>query len=94
MAIMFMVAELVGAVLGVGLLRLLTPDRIFLAAEQGTCVTLIHPEVTLTQGFFLEFFLTSALMSIICGVWDPRNRENGDAAPLRIGEFKHKKLIL
>lgn len=78
-----MIAELVGAVFGLGLLKLLTPDTIF---TQGTCVTLINPQVTMSQGFLFEFFLTSALIAIICGVWDPRNRENISTAPFRIGK--------
>lgn len=84
MAFLYVAAEIVGAVLGYGLLQFLSPARMFTTAN-GVCMTLPHPEVSVAQAFFIEFFLTCALISLICGVWDPRNRENADSAPLRIG---------
>jgi aquaporin related protein len=90
MAIILSVAEAVGAILGYGLLKLLVPDDIFSIPPNGTCVTSLHPGMSVTKGFFVEFFLTCALISIICGVWDPRNRSNGDSAPLRIGKLVAK----
>lgn len=86
MAIAFSIAELVGAVLGYGMLKFFTPEEIFSIPEHGTCVTVLHPGVSITKGFLFEFFLTSALIAMICGVWDPRNRKNGDSSPLRIGK--------
>jgi glycerol uptake facilitator-like aquaporin len=87
MAFVLTLAQSVGAVLGYGLLQFLTPEQIFSIPEHGTCVTRLHPLVSVTQGFFVEFVLTSALICMICGVWDPRNRSNGDSAPLRIGKL-------
>lgn len=85
MAIIISIAECVGAIIGYGMLQFFTPADIFGATEHGTCMTVIHPGVSVTKGLLYEFFLTSTLMSLICGVWDPRNRKNGDSAPLRIG---------
>jgi len=84
MAVILVVAEIVGACLGYGLLRALTPTKFF-SNDLDVCMTLPHESLSLTQAFFIEFFLTSALISIICGLWDPRNRNNGDSAPLRVG---------
>jgi aquaporin rerated protein, invertebrate len=87
MAFVLTLAQSVGAVLGYGLLQFLTPEQIFSIPPQGTCVTILHPTVSVTQGFFVEFVLTSALICMICGVWDPRNAGKGDSAPLRIGRL-------
>lgn len=84
MAFLYVVAEIVGAVLGYGLLQYLSPEDIF-STPNGVCMTLPHEGISVAQAFFIEFFLTCALISMICGVWDPRNRENSDSAPLRIG---------
>lgn len=84
MAIWFSIAEIIGSILGYGLLMLLTPNEIL--PSEGICMTIIHPGMSITEGFVLEFVLTSALISVICGVWDPRNRKFLDSAPLRIGE--------
>lgn len=85
MGIILTVAQVVGAVLGFGLLKFITPEDIFAADPRGVCMTLPHPKLGVVGAFFIEFFLTSALISMICGVWDPRNRKFGDSAPLRIG---------
>lgn len=86
MAILMSLAQILGATLGFGLLRLMTPEDIFFQdGHTGTCMTLPHPSVSVTKAFFIEFLLTSALITMICGVWDPRNRNNGDSAPLRVG---------
>lgn len=84
MAFLLVIAQTVGAILGYGLLQFLSPEDLF-ANENAICMTLPHQDVSLTQAFFIEFFLTAALITLICGAWDPRNRENSDALPLRIG---------
>ena len=81
---MFTLAEIVGAVLGYGLLRFLSPEDLFTSAN-GICMTLPHETVSMTKAFFIEFFLTCGLAAFICGVWDPRNKKYADSAPLRIG---------
>ena len=85
MGILFVIAEIVGATLGYGLLYALTPAK-YIATQPGLCTTVVHDEITITQAFFIEFFLTFTLILIISGVWDPRNRDNGDSIPVRIGE--------
>lgn len=85
MAIILTIAQIVGASLGYGLLQFVVPQDIFALPEGGTCVTLPHPDVSVAKAFFIEFMLTCGLVSLICGVWDPRNRKNTDSAPLRVG---------
>lgn len=46
-------------------------------------MTLPHPSLGIAEAFALEFVITCALITIICGVWDPRNRNNADSGPLR-----------
>lgn len=86
MGFVLTLAQCIGAALGYGLLKFVTPDRIFSIPSQGTCVTVLHPELSVAQGFFVEFFATSALICMICGVWDPRNKQFGDSAAIRIGK--------
>lgn len=93
MGILFMIVEIFGAILGYGLLQALSPEEIF-NTTPGTCMTVPHPKITVIQAFFLEFFLTFALVLVVSGVWDPRNRDLGDSIPLRVGKSydKNKKI--
>lgn len=93
MGFVLTIAEILGAIVGFGMLRFFVPEDIFWAPPDGTCSTVVHPGVSITQAFFFEFFLTSGLMTMICGVWDPRNRNNVDSGPLRVGKI-YQDLIL
>lgn len=88
-----MVVEVIGATLGYGLLQALTPEQFF-NTSPGVCMTTPHPAISTTQAFFLEFFLTFALVLVISGVWDPRNRDYSDSIPLRVGKYIDKKLVI
>lgn len=83
MAIVYTIAEIVGAIIGYGLLQYLSPAELF-SEENLICMALPH-NISATQAFFIEFFLTCALTALICGLWDPRNRSHSDSLPLRIG---------
>lgn len=89
MGILFMIVEVIGAILGYGLLLALTPEQ-YLTTNPGVCMTIPHPTITVTQAFFIEFFLTFTLVLVISGVWDPRNRDSCDSIPLRVGKFIDK----
>lgn len=84
MMFIYMTAEVLGATLGYGLLKALTPCEFF-NPEIGVCMSLPQKNLTTVQLFFIEFMLTFALVLVVSGAWDPRNRDNGDSAPLRIG---------
>lgn len=85
MGLLFVIAEVIGAILGYGLLLILSPSKHF-ETENGLCTTVPDESITTIQAFFIEFCLTFTLILIISGVWDPRNRSNSDSIPLRIGE--------
>jgi aquaporin rerated protein, invertebrate len=86
MGIFFVIAEIVGATLGYGLLVALTPSKYLNKGEPGLCMTVPHGDITTIQAFFIEFCLTFTLILVISGAWDPRNRDNTDSIPLRIGD--------
>ncbi|CRK96017.1 CLUMA_CG009457, isoform A [Clunio marinus] len=84
-AILHVIAEIFGAIFGYGLLMFVTPSDIFSLSPEGICMTLVHPEVSVSKAFLVEFILTSTLITIISGAWDPRNRNNTDSTAIRIG---------
>lgn len=51
----------------------------------GVCVTKVNDELSLAQGFLVEFMATGILVWVVCGLWDPRNSKKGDSTPLRAG---------
>lgn len=85
MGIVLTFAQVAGAAVGFGLLKFLTPQEIFDADAGGTCMTVLHPSMSVPAAFFMEFCLTCALVFTVCGSWDPRNRLNTDSTPIRIG---------
>lgn len=91
MGILFVIAEVIGATLGYGLLYALTPSEYLNNTEHGLCTTVPHESINTSQAFFIEFCLTFTLILIVSGVWDPRNRENSDSIPLRIGKITLNK---
>lgn len=72
-----------GGYLGYGLLRLLTPTDALGNNPDDFCVSL--PSVDIKIAFWVEFFMTMALILLCCGVWDPRNKNHHDSVPLRFG---------
>lgn len=85
MGIVLTFTQVAGAAAGFGLLKFLTPQGIFDADKAGTCMTVLHPTMSVPAAFFMEFCLTCALVFTVCGSWDPRNRLNTDSTPIRIG---------
>ncbi|CAG9800460.1 unnamed protein product [Chironomus riparius] len=87
MGFMYIIAEVLGAILGYGALVALTPTKYFQSdpGENGLCITNLHPSVSVVQGFFIEFIITSVLAFFVCSIWDPRNKDKGDSASLKLG---------
>ncbi|CAO1354236.1 unnamed protein product [Diamesa serratosioi] len=88
MAVAFIVAEIIGACLGYGLLIAVTPDDVMWSNDHndpGICMTLPHSTISPAQAFLIEFCLTFTLICVVCGVWDPRNKKFGDSTPIKIG---------
>jgi aquaporin related protein len=51
----------------------------------GFCVSLPNKDVGDMKAFWVEFFITMALIMLCGGVWDPRNKNHHDSVPLRFG---------
>lgn len=45
----------------------------------------LHPDLTPSQGLFIEVILSFSLVSIALSVWDSRNAENLDTIPIKFG---------
>lgn len=84
MALVYLVAQLLGAFIGYGLLKLLVPTNV-VDVGHGLCVTLPHSEISVAQAFGIEFVVTSILILVCCGVWDPRNSNFHDSVGIRFG---------
>ncbi|KAL5286299.1 hypothetical protein ACFFRR_007747 [Megaselia abdita] len=85
-AIGYCVAQLLGAFIGYGLLKVLVASDVMTNANNvGLCVTHVHSSISTVQGTFIELIGTGTLIWIVCGVWDPRNAKGHDAVPLKLG---------
>ena len=49
------------------------------------CVTEIHHQISVIQGFAIEIIATGILMFTSCGVWDARNSKYGDSVAIKFG---------
>lgn len=78
-----MIGQLIGGFFGYGLLRLITPITALGENADSFCVSL--PNVDDFKAFWIEFFITMALILLCLGVWDPRNKNHHDSVPLRFG---------
>ncbi|CAH1130323.1 unnamed protein product [Ceutorhynchus assimilis] len=92
----YFLGQLLGALVGYGLLKVVTPNQfmgnVFVQGANGTvhktlgvCSPALHPEVTAFQGFLVEFLATLILALVCCGVWDHRNGNKHDSVPIRFG---------
>lgn len=87
MAICYFAAQMLGAIVGYGALKALTPDIIFgeSAGEHGFCASVLNSHLSPFQGFMFEFIATLFLISLCCSVWDPRNSANQDSIAIKFG---------
>ncbi|XP_972862.2 aquaporin AQPcic isoform X1 [Tribolium castaneum] len=80
-ALLFIAVQLIGAVGGSAVLRLMVPEE----KEHSLGITNIGPGITDVQGFLMEIILTFLLLFIIHAVCDPRRKDIKGSAPLAIG---------
>lgn len=83
MAIVYVIAQFIGAFMGYGLLTVLIPAIALESSGPSFCVTKPRNEVTIPQAFCIEFIATGTLVWFCCGVWDPRNAKNQDSIAIR-----------
>lgn len=80
-AVMYVLAQMVGAVVGTGLMRAVTPSDVNAALGP----TVINPEITVTQGLIVELILTFQLVLTIFATVDSKRPSPGGSGPLAIG---------
>ncbi|XP_043263283.1 aquaporin-like isoform X1 [Colletes gigas] len=87
--LIYLLSQMIGAIVGFGILRLVTPSDHLTAkgvAELDSfCVTDLHADLSAIQGLLLEGISTGILMLVACGVWDKRSVKNTDSLSLRFG---------
>ncbi|XP_020277927.1 aquaporin AQPcic-like isoform X2 [Pseudomyrmex gracilis] len=88
-ALIYFVSQMMGAILGYGMLKVVTPQHYLTSTTSEKsdifCVTNIHTELSAIQGLLVEGIATAILMMVVCSVWDPRNEKNGDSVPIKFG---------
>lgn len=88
MAITCALAQFIGGVLGLGLLKLLTPTRIFAqsATHHGVCQIYPNEEMDNFTIFTIEYLSTMFWILMFCAVWDPRSvPQQNSSLPLVFG---------
>ncbi|XP_015600098.1 aquaporin AQPcic isoform X3 [Cephus cinctus] len=88
-ALVYLVAQITGGILGFGLLRVVTPQQHLHAGNPedtaSFCMTLLNDDITVFQGFLMEILATGVLMFLTCALWDSRNEKNIDSVSVRVG---------
>ncbi|XP_056374527.1 aquaporin-4-like [Hyla sarda] len=79
-ALFYIIAQCLGAVLGAGLLYLITPPS--LIGNLG--VTMINEKLSIGHGLLIEIILTFQLVFTICASCDPKNKDKSSALAIGI----------
>lgn len=87
MAVVYICGQVVGGIIGYGLLKSVLPDYVMAPthAAHALCVTVPHVDLHPLQAVAIEFMLTTVLIFVCCGVWDPRNSKFHDSVAIRFG---------
>ncbi|XP_012288286.1 aquaporin AQPcic isoform X2 [Orussus abietinus] len=85
----YFVAQVLGSILGFGLLKVVTPkDHLHggnATAAASFCVTDLNENVSAFQGLVLEGLSTATLILLACAIWDKRNEKNMDSVAIKFG---------
>lgn len=91
-ALVYFVSQMIGAILGYGMLKVVTPkDNLTASANIQTdqthlfCVTDLHADISAIQGLIVEGLATAILVMVVASVWDARNEKNSDSVPIKFG---------
>lgn len=87
MAILYFFAQLIGATIGYRFLVAITPIKAMAnsAGTYGFCQTAPHEDLNEFEVFACEYIATTVLISVCCGVWDPKNSNKQDSVPIKFG---------
>ncbi|XP_073838039.1 aquaporin-like [Musca autumnalis] len=87
MVAVYVLAQILGAYCGYGLLKLFLPANVILVpgSDTGLCMTSVHSDIDNWQALGIEFCITIALVFVCCGTWDPRNKSHQDSVAIRFG---------
>ncbi|XP_011696205.1 PREDICTED: aquaporin AQPAe.a-like [Wasmannia auropunctata] len=89
MAGFYIVAQCLGAMLGYGLLQIITPPRLTHDGDSNTaatfCTNNINSNLSGAQGLVAEAFATGIFAFFACASWDTRNAKNTDSLGLKFG---------
>lgn len=83
MAVLYVIAQFIGAFMGYGLLTVLTPTIILQSSGPSFCVTQPGELVTIPQALCVEFIATGTLIWLCCAIWDPRSKNSQDSVSIR-----------
>ncbi|XP_012226157.1 aquaporin [Linepithema humile] len=85
----YVVAQCLGALLGYGLLKGITPEHLLHSGTTSTinsfCTTDVNRNLTPGYGVAAEALATGILTFFACGIWDSRNKKNTDSVAIRFG---------
>ncbi|CAH1117496.1 unnamed protein product [Phaedon cochleariae] len=92
----FFVGQILGSVLGYGLVQAATPSHYLgnvyrnvsgelVKTGLGVCSPSLSPLITPGQGLLVEFVLSAILALVCCGVWDSRNADKHDSVAIKFG---------
>ncbi|XP_011880219.1 PREDICTED: aquaporin-like [Vollenhovia emeryi] len=87
--VLYILAQLLGATVGYGTLKLITPAELFNDGNPNStvsvCMTVVHPGLSAVQALLIEAFCTSCLLCAACATWDPRCAHTTDSVALKFG---------
>lgn len=87
-AIVYVIAQFIGATVGYGMLMMITPPELFNDGSNSTaglCVTVVHPGISTVQAILIETLCTSFILCAACATWDPRCAHMPDSTAIRFG---------
>ncbi|XP_008550663.1 aquaporin AQPAe.a isoform X1 [Microplitis demolitor] len=88
-ASVYFVAQCLGAILGFGLLKVVTPSDVLVgsltSSTETFCITELHNKIPVIQGLLGEIIATAVLMFMTCAIWDNRNEKNTDSTAIKFG---------
>ncbi|KAG5312608.1 PREDICTED: aquaporin AQPAe.a-like isoform X1 [Acromyrmex echinatior] len=89
MAGFYIIAQCLGALLGYGFLKMITPSDLVHGGDPTTtdkfCATDINEAIGIGHGIAAEAFATGVLVFFACSSWDSRNAKNTDSLGLKFG---------